>query len=148
MTPHNSPGCWIWCYKIAGSLASRPFQSVRNHYYLKNGRKPGMRKDTKARDFSRKAKEQIAERDSIEGWPCCVFCGAAAPAPLAFSNAHFIARSQGGLGIPENGLTLCPECHRRYDQTTDRKKMREYFREYLKSKYENWSEEALIYRKE
>ena len=107
-----------------------------------------MRKDTKARDFSRKAKEQIAERDSIEGWPCCVFCGAAAPAPLAFSNAHFIARSQGGLGIPENGLTLCPECHRRYDQTTDRKKMREYFREYLKSKYENWSEEALIYRKE
>ena len=107
-----------------------------------------MRKDTKARDFSRKAKEQIAERDSIQGWPCCVFCGAAAPAPLAFSNAHFIARSQGGLGIPENGLTLCPECHRRYDQTTDRKQMREYFREYLKSKHENWSEEALIYRKE
>ena len=106
-----------------------------------------MRKDTKARDFSRKAKEQIAERDSIEGWPCCVFCGAAAPAPLAFSNAHFIARSQGGLGIPENGLTLCPACHRRYDQTTDRKQMREYFRGYLKSKYENWREEDLIYRK-
>ena len=107
-----------------------------------------MRKDTKARDFSRKAKEQISERDSIDGWPCCVYCGLAAPAPLAWSNAHFIARSQGGLGIPENGLTLCPEHHRRYDQTTDRKRMREYFREYLKSKYENWSEEALIYRKE
>lgn len=107
-----------------------------------------MRKDTKARDFSRKVKEQISERDSIDGWPCCVNCGAAAPAPLAFSNAHFIARSQGGLGIAENGLTLCTECHRRYDQTTDRKKMREYFREYLKSKYENWNEEDLIYRKE
>lgn len=107
-----------------------------------------MRKDTKARDFDRKTKFAIAERDSIDGWPCCVFCGAAAPAPLAFSNAHFIARSQGGLGIPENGLTLCPACHRRYDQTTDRKQMREYFREYLKSKYESWSEEALIYRKE
>ena len=107
-----------------------------------------MRKDTKARDFSRKAKEQIAERDSIEGWPCCVRCGAAAPAPLAFSNAHFIARSQGGLGIPENGLTLCPVCHRRYDQSTHRAEDREYYREYLKSKYENWNEEALIYRKE
>lgn len=107
-----------------------------------------MRKDTKARDFSRKAKEQIAERDSIEGWPCCVYCGLAAPAPLAWSNAHFIARSQQGRGIPENGLTLCPTCHRRYDQTTDRNMMREYFREYLKSKYENWDEEALIYRKE
>ena len=107
-----------------------------------------MRKDTKARDFTRKAKEQIAERDSIDGWPCCVYCGLAAPAPLAWSNAHFLARSQQRRGIPENGLTLCPACHRRYDQTTDRKKMREYFREYLKSKYENWSEEALIYRKE
>ena len=107
-----------------------------------------MRKDTKARDFSRKAKEQIAERDSIDGWPCCVYCGLAAPATLAWSNAHFIARSQQGRGIPENGLTLCPECHRRYDQTTERKRMREYFREYLKSKHENWNEEALIYRKE
>lgn len=107
-----------------------------------------MRKDTKARDFSRKAKEEIAERDSVMGWPCCVYCGLAAPAPLAWSNAHFIARSQQGKGIPENGLTLCPQCHRRYDQTTDRKRMREYFREYLKSKYENWNEEALIYRKE
>ena len=106
-----------------------------------------MRKDTKARDFSRKAKEQIAERDSIEGWPCCVRCGAAAPAPLAFSNAHFIARSQGGLDIPENGLTLCPGCHSAYDQTTKRKAMRGYFREYLQKHYENWSEEALIYRK-
>lgn len=106
-----------------------------------------MRKDTKARDFSKKAKEQIAERDSIDGWPCCVFCGLAAPTPLAWSNAHYIARSQLGLGIPENGLTLCPKCHGRYDQSTDRKQMREYFREYLKSKYENWSEDALIYRK-
>jgi hypothetical protein len=107
-----------------------------------------MRKDTKARNFSRKVKEQIAERDSIEGWPCCVRCGAAATAHLAFSNAHFIARSHGGLGIPENGLTLCPACHMRYDQSTHRAEDREYYREYLKSKYENWSEEALIYRKE
>lgn len=107
-----------------------------------------MRKDTKARDFDRSAKYAIAERDSIDGWPCCVFCGASAPSELAWSNAHYIARSQMGRGIPQNGLTLCPICHRRYDQTTDRKQMREYFREYLKSKYENWNEEALIYRKE
>ena len=106
-----------------------------------------MRKDTKARDFDRKTKIAISERDSTDGWPCCVYCGAAAPAPLAWSNAHYIARSQGGLGIPENGLTLCPECHRRYDQTTARAQMREFFREYLKSKYEYWNEGDLIYRK-
>ena len=107
-----------------------------------------MRKDTKARDFDRKAKAAISERDSIDGWPCCVFCGAAAPAPLAWSNAHYISRAQGGLGIPENGLTLCPICHNRYDQTTARQEMRGYFREYLMEHYEDWSEDALIYRKE
>ena len=106
-----------------------------------------MRKDAKARDFDRHTKAAIAERDSIEGWPCCVYCGAAAPGPLAWSNAHFIARSQGGLGVVENGLTLCPECHRRYDQSTARANMREFFREYLKSKYEYWNEDDLVYRK-
>lgn len=107
-----------------------------------------MRKDTRARDFSRKAKEQISERDSIDGWPCCVFCGLAAPAPLAWSNAHFISRAQGGLGIPENGLTLCPACHRRYDQTTARSEMRAFFREYLHEHHTDWNEEKLYYRKE
>jgi 5-methylcytosine-specific restriction endonuclease McrA len=106
-----------------------------------------MRKDTKARDFNRKVKEAISKRDSIDGWPCCVYCGSAAPAPLVWSNAHFIARSQGGLGVEENGLTLCPECHRLYDQSLARKRMRKFFQEYLQSKYENWSEDALIYRK-
>ena len=106
-----------------------------------------MRKDTKARDFGRKAKEAISERDSIDGWPCCVNCGAAAPAALAWSNAHFISRAQGGLGIPENGLTLCPVCHNRYDQTTDRSRLRAFFREYLMRKYPDWDEERLYYRK-
>lgn len=107
-----------------------------------------MRKDTKARDFDRKTKITIAERDSIDDWPCCVYCGAAAPDFIAWSNAHYIARSQGGLGIEQNGLTLCPICHKSYDQTTKRRKMREFFREYLSEHYENWSEEALTYKKE
>ena len=106
-----------------------------------------MRKDTKARDFDRKAKEAVSERDSIDGWPCCVWCGLAAPAPLVWSNAHFISRAQGGLGIPENGLTLCPQCHMRYDQSTHRQEMRAFFREYLESKYPDWNEDELIYRK-
>ena len=107
-----------------------------------------MRKDTKARDFSRRAKMEISIRDRVEGWPCCVYCGAPAPTELAWSNAHFISRAQGGLGIPENGLTLCPRCHREYDQSYRREGMHSYFREYLAGRYPGWREEDLIYKKE
>jgi 5-methylcytosine-specific restriction endonuclease McrA len=62
-------------------------------------------------------------------------------------NAHFIARSHSGLGIEENILTLCFNCHREYDQTINRRKMREYFKNYLKSKYPEWSEKKLVYNK-
>lgn len=107
-----------------------------------------MRKDTAARSFTIPVKKAIAKRDSIDGWPCCVWCGAAAPEELVWSNAHFIGRAQGGLGVEYNGLTLCPICHRNYDQTTARKKMREFFREYLMDHYDDWNEEELYYRKE
>jgi 5-methylcytosine-specific restriction endonuclease McrA len=106
-----------------------------------------MRQDTKARDFNLATKKAISERDSINGWPCCVYCGSAAPAPLAWSNAHFIARSQGGLGVVENGLTLCPKCHHAYDQTTRRAELREFFREYLEEKHMDWDEDSLYYEK-
>jgi 5-methylcytosine-specific restriction endonuclease McrA len=107
-----------------------------------------MRADTKARDFSKVEKIAIMIRDSIEGWPCCVYCGRAAPSDTpVWSNAHYISRAQLGKGVRQNGLTLCPDCHRRYDQTTEREEMREVFREYLSDKYPGWDEASLYYRK-
>ena len=96
-------------------------------------------KRAKACDITQAVKRQVWERDQ----ECCIFCGN----PYAMPNAHFISRSQGGLGIEENILTLCNDCHRRYDQTTDRKQMREFFKDYLQSKYEGWSESNLTYKK-
>ena len=107
-----------------------------------------MRIDTIARSFSIPVKKAIAKRDSIDGWPCCVYCGAAAPEELAWSNAHFVSRAQGGIGTEQNGLTLCPICHRKYDQTTARKEMRNFLREYLMDHYGDWDEDSLYYRKE
>ena len=51
------------------------------------------------------------------------------------------------MGIEENVLTLCPDCHRRYDQTTEREEMREYFKCLLLSIYVDWDESKLIYQK-
>lgn len=92
---------------------------------------------TKALEILPNVKQRVFDRDM-----CCVWCG-----KQGQPNAHFIARSQGGLGIEENILTLCLECHRRYDQSTDRQKMREYFKSYLMSKYPDWDETKLIYKK-
>ena len=96
-------------------------------------------KRTKALEISQKVKKEVYERDN----GACIWCG-----KQGQPNAHYIARSQGGLGTEENILTLCCDCHMRYDQTTDRQKMRVFFRDYLKSKYPEWDEENLIYKKE
>ena len=95
-----------------------------------------------------RVKEAVAARDSVDGWPCCVLCGRPSPtrAPLSFSCAHYIARSQGGLGIEENILTLCPTCHRDYD-TTGRQQLRPILERYLREHYPGWDESKLYYTK-
>ena len=98
-----------------------------------------MNKRTKALAISPEVKARVWERDG----QCCVYCGN----PYAAPNAHFIARSQGGLGIEENILSLCQNCHRKYDQSTKRNEMRVFFRDYLQSKYPEWDEKNLIYKR-
>ena len=107
-----------------------------------------MKDRTKALQIPYKVKQAVANRDSVEGWPCCVLCGRPAPtsAPLAFSCAHYIARSQGGLGIEENILTLCPDCHGEYDGK-ERNKHKPYLTQYLRRCYRKWDEKKLTYQK-
>lgn len=108
-----------------------------------------MRKGTKATNITAEVKCTVAARDEFDGWPCCIICGQPAPptTATAFSCAHFIPRSQGGLGIEENIVTLCPRCHSMYDQGIDRRTTAAYLENYLKSKYPNWDKENLIYKK-
>ena len=107
-------------------------------------------KRTKSLEIPIAVKRKVAERDSIDGHPCCIYCGKPAPTanPLAFSNAHYIPRGQGGKGIEENILTLDWACHLKYDQSTERPRMKRFFKDYLKTKYSYWNEEDLIYKKE
>lgn len=94
---------------------------------------------TKALEIPKEVKAKVYERDG----GCCIWCGS----PDGQPNAHYIPRSRGGLGTEENILTLCWECHMKFDQTTARAKMGEYFRKYLISKYADWREENLYYKK-
>lgn len=98
-----------------------------------------MNKQAKAVDIPQSVKCEVWERDDHR----CVLCGS----PYAMPNAHYIARSHGGLGIPENIVTLCLVCHDRYDNSTERTYLRQELRAYLKGIYPDWDEETLVYHK-
>jgi hypothetical protein len=87
--------------------------------------------------ISKSVKTAVAERDG----GLCVICKR-----VGFPNAHYINRAQGGLGIEENIVSLCSECHRAYDGR-DRGMLGALIREYLMSKYRDWDERKLVYHK-
>lgn len=104
-------------------------------------------KRSKATDISMAVKRKVFERDDGR----CVVCGNYCN---VMPNAHYIPRSKGGLGIEENIVTLCTEltpnkCHRKYDFGTkeERNQIKRIIRKYLQSKYDNWDEEKLVYKK-
>jgi 5-methylcytosine-specific restriction endonuclease McrA len=96
-------------------------------------------KRAKACDIPKKVKEAVWERDNHR----CIICGNRSAVP----NSHFIRRSQGGLGIEENIVTMCMRCHSMYDQYIDREAMESYTEQYLRNKYPGWDREKLIYKK-
>ena len=96
-------------------------------------------KRTKALEIPPEVKRAVYERDG----GACIWC-----AKQGEPNAHYIPRSRGGLGIEQNILTLCWECHHQYDHTNNREHMQEFFEKYLKSKYPDWDEGKLFYKKD
>lgn len=103
-------------------------------------------KRAKACDISQAVKKEVWRRDR---WRC-IICGS----PYAMPNAHYIPRSKGGLGIPQNIVTLCTnfapnKCHYTFDFGTaeQREELGEKIRDYLQSQYEDWHEENLYYQK-
>jgi 5-methylcytosine-specific restriction endonuclease McrA len=98
---------------------------------------------TKACDISPKVRRAVGERDN---WTC-VICG-----KPGIPNAHYRPRSEGGLGIVENVVTLCCICHRLYDNGYDkdvniREKMGAKIREYLEERYPGFRDYDRIYHK-
>lgn len=94
---------------------------------------------TKQLDISKKVKDTVWKRDGC----ACILCGN----PEAMPNAHYIPRSHSGLGIEENIVTLCMQCHYDYDHTVRRGEIRERIRDYLAGIYPDWDEEALYFKK-
>ena len=96
-------------------------------------------KRAKACDITKKVKDIVWERDGGK----CIICGSYQAMP----NSHYIRRSQGGLGIEENIVTMCADCHRAYDQGPAREQIATYTERYLRSKYPGWDKSKLTYKK-
>ena len=105
---------------------------------------------TKLTDFDSKTRTKIKARDAG-----CIFCKMHYKMPETyefgmseFQIMHYVPRSQGGLGIEENGAVGCIYHHNLLDNGKNtRKEMLELFEEYLKSLYPEWDKKKLLYRK-
>jgi len=97
-------------------------------------------KRAKACAISQNTKHIVEMRD--EGM--CIICGRP-----GLPEAHFIPRSRGGLGIEQNIVTLCRDCHRRFDQGTaeEHEQIKKIIELYLRGIYPDWNEESCIYDK-
>lgn len=100
-----------------------------------------MHKRTKATSISMEVKIAVWERDKHR----CIYC--MRYVPYNFSNSHFIKRSQGGMGIEQNIVTACPDCHRRYDSGYEYTRMYNYTEKYLRKFYVDFDIEKLKYNK-
>ena len=97
-----------------------------------------MHKRTRACAISKKTKQRVYERDM----GACIFCGAP-----GLPEAHVIPRSQGGLGIEENIVTVCRPCHDKLDNSVQRQQMLQKAAEHLERFYPDWNQKNLVYDK-
>ena len=97
-------------------------------------------KRAKATQIPMKVKKAVYERDN----GLCVVCG-----KRGLPEAHYIPRSAGGLGIEQNIVCLCRECHDKFDfgDGETMAAIAEVIREHLKECYPDWNEDDLYYRK-
>lgn len=107
-----------------------------------------MNKRTKALQFSKENCEEIHLRDKR-----CVFCGMGLYMDELLSvdqaihdTMHIVNKSQGGLGVVQNGVEGCRGHHFMMDNGKH-PELREVAEDYLKSLYPGWTRESVTYNK-
>ena len=112
-----------------------------------------MHRQTKQTAIPASVKAAVALRDSANGPATCIICGAPGG-----PHCHIVRRSQGGMGIEENIVTLCPQCHYSLDEGLYLKRLaplgiktqqqvQNIVEDYMREKYPGWNRENVKYRK-
>jgi 5-methylcytosine-specific restriction endonuclease McrA len=97
-----------------------------------------MHRRTKACAIPKDVKQRVYERDKGR----CIFCGAP-----GLPEAHVISRAHGGMGIEQNIVTVCRNCHERMDNGIMRSAYQRAAVEYLQNIYPEWRKEDVIFDK-
>jgi 5-methylcytosine-specific restriction endonuclease McrA len=90
-------------------------------------------------DISPEVRREVGERDNN----CSILSGKRDRLEMA----HYIPRSRGGRGIPENLVLLTKQEHTEYDNGDKRAEYEMRIEQYLRSKYQDWDRVNLIYDK-
>lgn len=83
-------------------------------------------------------REEVEQRDGY----CCIFCGSPGR-----GEAHIVPRSHGGLGIPQNIITVCRFCHNELDNGLHTERYKRIAQEYIENIYPDWSVELVTFSK-
>ena len=144
-TYHSKKGVKApWCLldrvwqPMCGECEDKHYKEVKP---MKKSTKPMKNRSSKlskACDIPQSVKDTVFKRDK----GLCVICGQA-----GIPNMHYIGRGQLGLGIEQNIVCGCLKCHTEYDNGKYREQHGETIKRHLQSKYKDWKEEDLIYRK-
>lgn len=113
-----------------------------------------MHKQTKYTAIPASVKKAVALRDSVNGPATCIICGAPGG-----PHCHIVRRSQGGMGVEQNIVTLCGPCHYAFDEgigllrlkplgLNTRADVLRYITDYIKGFYPDWTPESVTYGKE
>lgn len=110
-----------------------------------------MSKRSKSCEFDKNTKQTIYERDNG-----CIFCQMWYHMPsrpvyeqTILDFAHIINRSQGGLGIEQNGVCACRYHHNLLDNGNKglRPEMLSIIKSYMQRHYPDWENVTLVYKK-
>ena len=112
-----------------------------------------MNRMAKAAAIPVSVKKAVALRDCAHGPATCIICGAPGG-----PHCHIIRRSQGGMGVEQNIVTLCGPCHYAFDEGIgldrlrplgfeSQEQIKEFIISYIKSFYPDWTPESVTYSK-
>ena len=93
---------------------------------------------SKATDISQSVRNAVLKRDNRR----CIFCSSL----RGLTIAHIISRSQGGLGVEENLVTACLNCHNKMDFTKQREVMLKTAKEHIRRNHGEFKE--VVYEKD